>query len=135
MPIKFPLLGGGSWFFFGRGGWKCRFYFYGRGDFSDFTESPETDRERKTLTNSSFAGILNTPGVPGHPGKLPGTSQLPSLETPIDAVFLSIFSFLFSNLEDVHDPGPRPQAPGPRPQTPDPRPQTPDPTQTPQTQT
>ena len=36
MPIKFLLLGGGGRGFFGRGGWKCRFYFYGRGDFSDF---------------------------------------------------------------------------------------------------
>ena len=35
VPIKFLVLG---WvvFFFGRGGWKCRFYFYGRGDPSEF---------------------------------------------------------------------------------------------------
>ena len=36
MPIKFLLLGGGGLGFFRRGGWKCQFYFYGRGDFSDF---------------------------------------------------------------------------------------------------
>ena len=37
MPIKFLVLGwgGGVLGIFGRGGWKCQFYFYGRGDFSD----------------------------------------------------------------------------------------------------
>ena len=36
MPIKFLLLGGGGILgLLGRGGWKCQFYFYGRGDFSD----------------------------------------------------------------------------------------------------
>ena len=35
MPIKFLLLGGGFWVFLEGGGWKCQFYFYGRGDFSD----------------------------------------------------------------------------------------------------
>ena len=34
MPIKFLLLGGVRGFS-GREGWKCQFYFYGRGDFSD----------------------------------------------------------------------------------------------------
>ena len=37
MPIKFLLLGG-VLVFFRRGGWKCQFYFYGRGDF--FREFP-----------------------------------------------------------------------------------------------
>ena len=32
MSIKFLVLGGGG--YFGFGGGKCRFYFYGRGDFS-----------------------------------------------------------------------------------------------------
>ena len=32
MSIKFLVLGGGV---FGVGGGMCRFYFYGRGDFSD----------------------------------------------------------------------------------------------------
>ena len=38
MPIKFLLLGGVfgvSW----KGGWKCQFYFYERGDFSDIKVS------------------------------------------------------------------------------------------------
>ena len=35
MPIKFLLSGGGLGFLGRGGGWKCRFYFYGRGDFSD----------------------------------------------------------------------------------------------------
>ena len=36
IPTKFLALGGGVRFFCGRGGWKCQFYFYGRGDFSDW---------------------------------------------------------------------------------------------------
>ena len=35
MPIKFLVLGGVRGFFW-KGGWKCQFCFYGRGDFSDF---------------------------------------------------------------------------------------------------
>ena len=34
MPIKFLLLGGVLGFF-RKGGWKCQFYFYGHGDFSE----------------------------------------------------------------------------------------------------
>ena len=34
MSIKFLVLGGGFGVFWGGGG-KCRFYFYGREDFSD----------------------------------------------------------------------------------------------------
>ena len=30
---KIPPFGGGCWDFLDRGGWKCQFYFYGRGDF------------------------------------------------------------------------------------------------------
>ena len=36
MPIKFLLLGG-FWAFSEGGGWKCQFYFYGRGHFSEKT--------------------------------------------------------------------------------------------------
>ena len=38
MPTKFLLLGGGGggvMVFWKGGGWKCQFYFYGRGDFSE----------------------------------------------------------------------------------------------------
>ena len=35
MSIKFLVWGGGGILGFGGGGGKCRFYFYGRGDFSD----------------------------------------------------------------------------------------------------
>ena len=35
MSIKFLVLGGGVFWVFGGGG-ECRFYFYGRADFSDF---------------------------------------------------------------------------------------------------
>ena len=31
MSVKFPLFGGGVW----GGGGECRFYFYGRADFSE----------------------------------------------------------------------------------------------------
>ena len=41
MPIKFLLREGeGGSGFFRRGGWKCQFYFYGRGDFSDSFLNP-----------------------------------------------------------------------------------------------
>ena len=40
MHIKFLVLGGGESWVFWKGGWnspwKCQFYFYGRGDFSDW---------------------------------------------------------------------------------------------------
>ena len=35
MSIKFLVLGGGGYSGFWGGGGKCRFYFYGRGDFSE----------------------------------------------------------------------------------------------------
>ena len=35
MPIKFILFLGRGSGLCGKGGWKCQFYFYGRGDFSD----------------------------------------------------------------------------------------------------
>ena len=35
MPTKIPPFGGGFWVFLEGGGWKCQFYFYGRGDFSE----------------------------------------------------------------------------------------------------
>ena len=34
---KIPLFRGGVLGFFRKGGWKCQFYFYGRGDFSDLS--------------------------------------------------------------------------------------------------
>ena len=46
MSIKFFVLGGGGYFGFWGGG-KCRFYFYGREDFSDTYPYP---------TVSDFAG-------------------------------------------------------------------------------
>ena len=36
VPIKIRVLGGGGFGVFWKGGWKCQFYLYGRGDFSDF---------------------------------------------------------------------------------------------------
>ena len=37
MSVKFPFFGGGG---LGGGGGECRFYFYGRADFSDLLLSP-----------------------------------------------------------------------------------------------
>ena len=34
MSVKFPFLGGGVW-----GGGECRFYFYGRADFSELNRN------------------------------------------------------------------------------------------------
>ena len=43
MSIKFLVLGGGVFGFFFWGGGKCRFYFYGREDFSEFAHQSEND--------------------------------------------------------------------------------------------
>ena len=40
-----------------------------------------TNRERKMRTNFVCANFLNTPRGPGHPGKIPGTFQIPLFET------------------------------------------------------
>ena len=44
MSIKFLVLGGGYFGFLGGGG-KCRFYFYGRADFSEFSQEPKAEPE------------------------------------------------------------------------------------------
>ena len=36
---KIPPFRGGFWVFL-KGGWKCQFYFYGRGDFSEKIKNP-----------------------------------------------------------------------------------------------
>ena len=38
-------------------------------------------RERKMRTNFLSTNFLKTPRGPGHPGKIPGTSQIPLFET------------------------------------------------------
>ena len=38
-------------------------------------------RERKMRTKFFCTSFLNTPRGPGHPGKIPGTSQIPLFET------------------------------------------------------
>ena len=38
-------------------------------------------RERKMRTNFFCTNFLNTRSLPGHPGKIPGTSQIPLFET------------------------------------------------------
>ena len=39
MPTKFRVLGGGVGVFWRGGGWKCQFYLYGRGEFSEILKS------------------------------------------------------------------------------------------------
>ena len=53
MPIKFLLLGGVLGFL-GRGGWKCQFYFYGRGDLSDFCRSTVPQGAAKGVRQKEF---------------------------------------------------------------------------------
>ena len=53
MSIKFFVSGGGGIFGFGGGG--CRFYFYGRGHFSDFALLTETiGNGRNTVSSVLF---------------------------------------------------------------------------------
>ena len=51
MSIKFLVLGGGGilGFLGGGGGGECRFYFYGREDFSDIYPVPIFERESSFL--------------------------------------------------------------------------------------
>ena len=55
MSVKFLLLGGGVFWVLGGGG-KCRFYFYGREDFSDKNqgrgEGRSKDQSHQDLRNS-----------------------------------------------------------------------------------
>ena len=48
-----------------------------------YRNRPETanHRERKMRTNFFCTDFLNTPRGPGHPGKIPGTSQIPLFES------------------------------------------------------
>ena len=48
MSVKFPFFEGG----FGGGGGECRFYFYGRADFSDIGRATE----RQTWSGSNSLG-------------------------------------------------------------------------------
>ena len=53
MSIKFLVLGGGGVFWV-LGGGKCRFYFYGRGEFSDVCPTcqlPKKQKKKKSSTN------------------------------------------------------------------------------------
>ena len=61
--------GGGGSGFFQRGGWKCQFYFYGRGDFSDETIRKNQAIRANLQKNSHESGhlwdVLNGVGVDG----------------------------------------------------------------------
>ena len=59
MPIKFlVLVGGGIWGFLEKGGGKCRFYFYGREDFSDH---PPPKKTKNVFDSYSYRAFV-TPG-------------------------------------------------------------------------
>ena len=59
---KIPPFRGGSWFFWKGGGWKCRFYFYGRGDFSD--SKMLRDIEAGNRASCPFSRLLSIPPLP-----------------------------------------------------------------------
>ena len=61
MPIKFFLLGGDRVFFWKGGGWKCQFYFYGRGDFSEFHICLDPDSPYPS--NSNLGGEMYRPNL------------------------------------------------------------------------
>ena len=58
MSVKFPFFGGGFW----GGGGECRFYFYGRADFSDLKNFHQHSLKvfhRPTFAQSiTFSGAL-----------------------------------------------------------------------------
>ena len=57
MSVKFPFFGGGFW---GGGGGECRFYFYGRADFSDISFHNKTcdNKIRGFLDRGRFTANL-----------------------------------------------------------------------------
>ena len=64
MSIKFLVLGGGGYFgFWGGGG--CRFYFYGRGDFSDLRPSDDNVSRDMGYRSDSLASSRDM--GPQHP--------------------------------------------------------------------
>ena len=52
---KIPPFRGGFWVFLEGGGWKCQFYFYGRGDFSEF--------EHHHLKGTTLSEGISLPGA------------------------------------------------------------------------
>ena len=67
MSIKFLALGEGGYFVFGGGG-KCRFYVYGRGDFSDNLVDPAGVVEN-WFTNRRLGSTLSA--FPGKTAEVP----------------------------------------------------------------
>ena len=76
MSIKFSVLGGGAFWVFGGGGGQCRFYFYGRADFSDLWHFIHTRIPRVLLSDlrggsclpelhlQGFLALSPTPSIP-----------------------------------------------------------------------
>ena len=62
MSIKFLVVGRGG--YFGFGGGECRFYFYGRADFSDKSKSAnwnKSEENKEIETDQNNRGLLPTP--------------------------------------------------------------------------
>ena len=67
MSIKFRVLGvGGVFWVWGGGGGKCRFYFYGREDFSEFYSV--SDLRRACFCQARVAQAVLPPGALFHAG-------------------------------------------------------------------
>ena len=83
MSIKFRVLGGGVFWVLGGGG-ECRFYFYGRGDFSDKMRFAKRGSVRERCQQ-----VLNPTPLNPHPEK----SVLPKSDPKkMQALFLPFFS-------------------------------------------
>ena len=69
---------------------------------------PCVTRERKMRTKFFCTKFLNTPRGPGHPGKIPGTSQIPLFETQGRQTFEGgheVFGHHPLRVEDRHPTG------------------------------
>ena len=71
MSIKFPVLGGGFWVL--GGGGKCRFYFYGREDFSEFLRSLKQLKKKKFCHERSG---FESNGIDGFSASIPTSLSL-----------------------------------------------------------
>ena len=62
---KIPPFGGGVLGFSRRGGWKCQFYFYGRGDFSEFSRDSREFRDPRGFRELGMhsGGLLTYSGA------------------------------------------------------------------------
>ena len=79
MSIKFLVLGGGGILGFGGGGGKCRFYFYGRGDFSEGVSGCDLSRHLQEPGRAKGGGGQNSRARGQNPARM--ARRKPFLET------------------------------------------------------